>query len=496
MGIIDELDRAVEYKPKKREAEEEYRPSSYNPLISYPENLWEEAKGAGKQMYRGAQELGQGHVGSAAWDVGMGALRGAYSPVEAGVRSATFPLSDVTGVPESYLDIGANVALAGPSLIRSGGKLARKFMGVGGEAEAAAPAAEAAKDFDVSKMRSDFTPSPTMDVRAMTGGYKPATAHVGDMSPAERFFPEEGPRLLPQFGKGEQVYRMPDKSRPSMGESYAEGYKPGGQAEQMMFGPDRMLPPPAIRLPDMRPKWSKPEAESGILMPGIRRRPEEIAAGTGERRMLPEQQIPDYTLGTFASKAAERAGRMRGEQEAFREAIPKFDYGERAPRDITRPTPVEPGVAPLSREEKLSRLEGLAPERRYFGEQAPAGATKTLAAAAAERARMTRGARPAAAPETRPTRKINRGREEAPRSMPKEEKLKTLESEVIRSTRDAVRTLEATGMETGEAEKHILDAVRRGYMTAVRPNGMAITAKEAKRLRSLKGIGGVSWKRG
>jgi hypothetical protein len=212
--------------------------------------------------------------------------------------------------------------------------------------------------------------------------------------------------------------------------------------------------------------------------------------------MLPEQQIPDYTLGTFAERAAERSGQMRGEQEAFREAIPKFDYGGRGPRDITRPAPVEPGVEPLSREEKLSRLQELAPERRYFGEQAPAGATRTLAAAAAERARMTRGAKPVVPPGTRPTRKINRGQEETPQSMSKEEKLKTLESDVIRSTRDAVRTLEATGMETREAEKHILDAVRRGYMTAVRPNGMAITAKEAKRLRSLKGIGGVSWKRG
>ena len=156
-------------------------------------------------------------------------------------------------------------------------------------------------------------------------------------------------------------------------------------------------------------------------MPGIGRRPEEIAAGMGQRRMAPEQQIPDYTLGTFAGKASERASGMKAEREASR--IP----------DLPAPH----------------------------------------------------------------TRNIKRSQEEvSPRSMSKEEKIKTVESEGVRSLYDAVRTLEATGMESSEAEKHILDAVRRGYMTAVKPSGAPLTAKEAKRLRSLKGLGGVSWTRG
>jgi uncharacterized protein YoaH (UPF0181 family) len=83
-----------------------------------------------------------------------------------------------------------------------------------------------------------------------------------------------------------------------------------------------------------------------------------------------------------------------------------------------------------------------------------------------------------------------------PPSLGKEEKLKTLESEGTRSLYDAIRTLETSGMESGEAENHILNNIRAGHMTAVKPSGAPLTTKEAKKLRSLKGLGGVSWVRG
>jgi len=383
MGIIDELDTAVEYKGAKKR-EEEYRPSSSNPFISYPENLWEEAKGAGKQMYRGAQELGQGHIGGGAWDVGMGALRGAYSPVEAGIRSATFPLSDVTGIPEPYLDIGANVALAGPSLIRGGGKLARRFMGVGGEE--AAPVAEALGTTEPkigATNRKEWEQSYGERKQAYQEGVagrrgaqmEEAAGRTPPVSPAERFFPQEGQRLLSHGGADTTVHRMPAEPSPPMRETYAQGYRPGEPQRQIEYKP---TPPPAIAM-------------------------------------------PDYTAEKFMGLASKRSGEMKAEREASR--IPD-------------------------------------------------------------------------APRTR-TRNIRRPQEEvSPRSMSKEEKLKTVESEGVRSLYDAVRTLEATGMEAGEAEKHILDAVRRGYMTAVKASGAPLTAKEAKRLRSLSGLGGVSWTRG
>lgn len=382
MGIIDELDAAVEYKGAKKK-EEEYRPSSYNPLISYPENLWEEAKGAGRQIYQGAQELGQGHIGGGAFDVGMGALRGVASPAEAGIRSATFPLSDVTGIPEPYLDIGANLAIFGPGAVRQVGKTARRFMGIGGEAAPAAEAAGAAEPRIGATNRPEWERASEGRKQAYYEGVagrrgaqmEEAAGRTPPVSPAERFFPSEGPKLLTHGGADTTVHRMPNEAYPPMRETYAQGYRPGEPQRQIEYKP---TPPPAIAM-------------------------------------------PDYTAEKFMGLASKRSGEMKAEREAGR-------------------IPNEPATR---------------------------------------------------------TRNIRRSQEEvSPRSMSKEEKLKTVESEGVRSLYDAVRTLEATGMEASEAEKHILDAVRRGYMTAVKASGAPLTAKEAKRLRSLKGLGGVSWTRG
>ena len=461
MGIIDELDTAVEYKGAKKR-EEEYRPSSYNPLISYPENLWEEAKGAGRQIYQGAQELGQGHIGGGAFDVGMGALRGVASPAEAGIRSATFPLSDVTGIPEPYLDIGANLAIFGPGAVRQVGKTARRFMGIGGEAAPAAEAAGAVEPRIGATNRPEWERASEGRKQAYYEGVagrrgaqmEEAAGRTPPVSPAERFFPSEGPKLLTHGGADTTVHRMPNEAYPPMRETYAQGYRPGEPQRQIEYKP---TPPPAIAM-------------------------------------------PDYTAEKFMGLASKRSGEMKSEREAFREAIPQMDYGTRPPRDITRPMPPEPMDTPLSREEKFGRLGELAPERRLFGAQAPTQEGVGWAGRAAGRAGEMKAEREASRipnePATR-TRNIRRSQEEvSPRSMSKEEKLKTVESEGVRSLYDAVRTLEATGMEASEAEKHILDAVRRGYMTAVKASGAPLTAKEAKRLRSLKGLGGVSWTRG
>lgn len=437
MGIIDEMDNAVGYrKPQTQEAAKEFRPSSYNPLDAYPENLMQDLRGSGEEIRRGAEQLGKGELLSGAFNVGMGALRGFYSPLEAGVQNITQPLSDTTGIPEWLLTSAAMIPVGygGYKGIAGG---ARRLMGLGGEAAPvaeAAPAVEAVEPRIGATNRAEWERSYAERKKAYQEGVgSKRTAQMSEaaertppVSPAERFFPQEGPKLLPQFGKGEPIYRMPDESVPprtSMRESYAEGYRPGGQAEQMMFGPERMLPPPAIRLPDQRPKWQQPTAEMGILMPGIGRRPEEIAAGMGQRRMLPEQQLPDYSTKSFV----ERAVGLSGEMKAARE------------------------------EAKANVI-----------------------------------------PDARPTKRIARKptAEQSPPSLSKEQKLKTLEAEGMRSLYDAVRTLETSGMDSTEAEQHILNNIKAGYMTAVKPNGSPLTASEAKKLRSLKGLGGVTWIRG
>jgi hypothetical protein len=201
-----------------------------------------------------------------------------------------------------------------------------------------------------------------------------------------------------------------------------------GPAEEMMLGPRKMLPPPAIRPPDQGRKWQTPAAESAYLMGGLPKwqkpagRPAEEPM-FGGRRMMPEQQLPDYSTKSFVERAAERSGEMKAARE----------------------------------EAKANVL-----------------------------------------PETRPTKHITRKpeAESAPPSMSKEQKLKTLEAEGTRSLYDAVRTLETSGMESAEAESTILNNIKAGHMTAVKPNGVPLTKKEAKALSSLSGLGGVTWVRG
>jgi hypothetical protein len=204
-----------------------------------------------------------------------------------------------------------------------------------------------------------------------------AAGRTPPVSPAERFFPEEGPRLLTHGGEDGTVFHMPNESvapKQPIRESYAPGYRPGEPQRQIEYKP----------------------------------------------ASAPAMPMPDYTAENFMGMASKRSGEMKAEREASR--IPD---------------------APAPR-----------------------------------------------------TRQINRAKKETPLSLSKEEKLKTLESEGTRSLYDAIRTLETSGMESGEAENHILNNIRAGHMTAVKPSGAPLTTKEAKKLRSLKGLGGVSWVRG
>jgi hypothetical protein len=447
MGIIDELAEETGYHPAKKEEGKAFRPSSYNPLYSFPENLGHNLRGAGSEIMKGAGQLGEGNYLSGAFHTGLGALEGIYSPLEAGVQTATQPLSDATGVPDWLLTGAAMLPLGYKSL--AGG--ARRLMGIGGEAASeAAPAVEAASSFDVGKMRSDYKPPPTMDTRAMSGEYNPASvARAG-----ERFFPET--KLLPQFGKGEPVYHMPNEtevSKQPMRESYAEGYRPGEPQRQIEYKP---TPAPAI-------------------------------------------PMPDYTAEKFMGMAAKRSGEMKAERGAFREAIPKMDYGTRPAKRIERPTSVAPSIEELSKEAKLAKLSELSSERRFFPEQASTEDLRGMTGRAAGRASEMKAERDASRIPNTPaprTRQIRRPEEEMPPSLGKEEKLSKLESESMRSIDDAVRTLNAGGMSATDAQKHILNNIRAGRMTAVRPNGAPLTKQEAKLIRSLKGLGGVSWIRG
>jgi hypothetical protein len=382
MGMIDELDSAIPYKPaKKSEAEPEFRPSSYNPLYAYPENLAHLLKSAGHEIGQGVEELGKGEYLKGAFHTGMGALGGFYSPLEAGVQNITQPLSDVTGAPEWALTGAAMlpVGYAGYKGLAGG---ARRLMGIGGtEAAPMAEAASAAEPRIGATNRKEWEQSYGERKKAYEEGVagrrgaqmEDAASRTPPVSPAERFFP----RLLTHGGEDNTVFHMPNESvapKQPMRESYAEGYRPGEPQRQIEYKP---TPAPAI-------------------------------------------PMPDYTAEKFMGMASKRSGEMKAEREASR--IPDTP----APR----------------------------------------------------------------------TRQINRAKKETPLSLSKEEKLKTLESEGMRSIDDAVRTLNAGGMSAADAQKHILNNIRAGRMTAVRPNGAPLTKQEAKLIRSLKGLGGVSWIRG
>jgi hypothetical protein len=382
MGIIDELAEETGYHPAKKEEGKAFRPSSYNPLRSFPENLGHNLQGAGSELMKGGEQLGQGDLLSGAFHTGMGALEGVYSPLEAGVQTATQPLSDATGVPDWLLTGAAMLPLGYKSL--AGG--ARRLMGIGGaEAGAeAAPIAEAASKAEPrvgATNRKEWEQSYGERKKAYEEGVagrrgaqmEDAASRTPPVSPAERFFP----RLLTHGGEDNTVFHMPNESvapKQPMRESYAEGYRPGEPQRQIEYKP---TPAPAI-------------------------------------------PMPDYTAEKFMGMAAKRSGEMKAERDASR--IPN--------------TP--------------------APH----------------------------------------TRQIRRPEEEMPPSLGKEEKLSRLESESMRSIDDAVRTLNAGGMSAADAQKHILNNIRAGRMTAVRPNGAPLTKQEAKLIRSLKGLGGVSWIRG
>jgi hypothetical protein len=209
--------------------------------------------------------------------------------------------------------------------------------------------------------------------------------------------------------------------------------------------------------------------------------------------------MPDYTAEKFMGMAAKRSGEMKAERGAFREAIPKMDYGTRPAKRIERPTSVAPSIEELSKEAKLAKLSELSSERRFFPEQASTEDLRGMTGRAAGRASEMKAERDASRIPNTPaprTRQIRRPEEEMPPSLGKEEKLSKLESESMRSIDDAVRTLNAGGMSATDAQKHILNNIRAGRMTAVRPNGAPLTKQEAKLIRSLKGLGGVSWIRG
>jgi hypothetical protein len=209
--------------------------------------------------------------------------------------------------------------------------------------------------------------------------------------------------------------------------------------------------------------------------------------------------MPDYTAEKFMGMAAKRSGEMKAERGAFREAIPKMDYGTRPDKRIERPTSVAPSIEELSKEAKLAKLSELSSERRFFPEQASTEDLRGMTGRAAGRASEMKAERDASRIPNTPaphTRQIRRPEEEMPPSLGKEEKLSKLESESMRSIDDAVRTLNAGGMSAADAQKHILNNIRAGRMTAVRPNGAPLTKQEAKLIRSLKGLGGVSWIRG
>lgn len=423
MGLIDELAAETGYHPKAK-AEEEYRSSSYNPFVSFPENLGHNLSSAGSSMSRGAKQLGEGSIGSGAFNVGLGALEGFYAPIQSGVQTVTQPAADVTGIPEWMLTAGAMLPLGYKSL----GGAAKRLMGLGGEAAPAAEiagAAGAAEPRIGATNREEWQRAYGERKQAYEEGVagrraaqmEEAAGRTPPIEPAERFF-AEGPKQLPQFGKGQPTYRMPDESRAPIRESYAEGYKPGG--------PQLQLPAPPIYLPNQAKQWAKPEYESGIPMGGLPKwqapqgKPSEEMM-FGGRRMFPEQQLPDYSLGTFARTAAEQSSGYKG---GIKEAL-------------------------------------------------------------------------SVPPETRPAKKIKRPMEVEPATaMSKEQKLQTVESEGVRSLYDAVRTLETSGMDAAEAEKHILNNIKAGHMTAVKANGSPLTPKEAKKLRTLSGLGGVSWIRG
>jgi hypothetical protein len=500
MGIIDELDSAIPYKPaKKSEAEPEFRPSSYNPLYAYPENLAHLLKSAGHEIGQGVEELGKGEYLKGAFHTGMGALGGFYSPLEAGVQNITQPLSDVTGAPEWALTGAAMlpVGYAGYKGLAGG---ARRLMGIGGtEAAPMAEAASAAEPRIGATNKREWERSYDERKKAYEEGVagrrsaqmEEAASRTPPASLAERFFPETPVEDM-KAARGEFGYPKEPWAKP-------------GPTEEMMLGGQKLLPPPAIRLPDQSRKWAKPgPVEESYLMPGLPKwqkpggLPQEEPM-FGGRRMFPEQQIPDYTLGTFAGKAAERAGQMRGEQEAFRGAIPQMDYGTRPDKRIERPTSVAPSIEELSKEAKLAKLSELSSERRFFPEQASTEDLRGMTGRAAGRASEMKAERDASRIPNTPaphTRQIRRPEEEMPPSLGKEEKLSKLESESMRSIDDAVRTLNAGGMSATDAQKHILNNIRAGRMTAVRPNGAPLTKQEAKLIRSLKGLGGVSWIRG
>jgi hypothetical protein len=279
-----------------------------------------------------------------------------------------------------------------------------------------------------------------------------AASRTPPASLAERFFP----RLLTHGGEDNTVFHMPNESvapKQPMRESYAEGYRPGEPQRQIEYKP---TPAPAI-------------------------------------------PMPDYTAEKFMGMAAKRSGEMKAERGAFREAIPKMDYGTRPDKRIERPTSVAPSIEELSKEAKLAKLSELSSERRFFPEQASTEDLRGMTGRAAGRASEMKAERDASRIPNTPaphTRQIRRPEEEMPPSLGKEEKLSKLESESMRSIDDAVRTLNAGGMSAADAQKHILNNIRAGRMTAVRPNGAPLTKQEAKLIRSLKGLGGVSWIRG
>lgn len=301
-SMIDDLTSEMGLEAPKP-APQEYKPSSYFPLISYPENVWNLLKESGSQMYGGAQELGEGRIAKGLWDVGFGALGGAFSPVTGAVQSATYPLSEYTGIPEPALTMVGSLA-SGGAAARGLGKLAGRAMAGAGAAPAAG---EVARNM------------PPLYQEPLPQAFRSAYRQPMGVERQEPVTMPEGQRLLPQFGKGQPEYRMPgpEAYATPIEESFAPGYMPG--SGQAITDPARLLEKPVIPMGGL-PKWRGPGMTEYSMEPYYTQRDisTELSPGMA-REMYLDLASEDKRLARRdrAMAAADEAARMR---EAQRQA--------------------------------------------------------------------------------------------------------------------------------------------------------------------------------
>ncbi len=308
MSIVDEVFAELGgAEPARREAEPYRGPSSYRPWVAFPENLAAQISEAGAGLQTGARELGEGRYAKGAWDIGMGALQGLFSPMTAGIQLGTYPLAEATGIPEPALTAlpqiisGIGAARGGLGMLGRGGRMAEVAGAAGAAAEPAARAfpsrgfpqleyqptmppspREAAPQFDPYAVsageRAEQMRRATVPIEERYApGYRPgevAGARETEIPKARAEAPAGPPRLTyaepPPWEERGFIYPPIAAGAPELAaERYAPGYRPGGMPEA---GPAPITDPSRLlgyqmAMPDLRPRWQRPTAEMGYLMP-------------------------------------------------------------------------------------------------------------------------------------------------------------------------------------------------------------------------------------